>query len=392
MKVIRKRNVQEGVGGALVGIRKKTPREPFTLPAGVTAPVTATLDFRGREATLFLRDPGELPKARVAGAVRPLAADFTAALAYYPTVNEFWTGLMGAIRVSHYMGSAGLYLEQPYDPDRIPLIFVHGLISTPQMWRRIINEIESDPELRGRYQCWVFSYPTGNPVVYSALRLREDLEKARKLYGLPRGFVLVGHSMGGLVSRMQVTTMDLAAWDGVEGATADRLFNGLPPDTLVHRAYLFDANPKVSRVVFICTPHRGSDLATGVIGTIASDLVGLPGTVAGKFKNSMGDALEVASGYPHRMPNGVTGLSPRSPPLRVMDKLPVRAPHHTILGDRGRGNSPNSSDGVVAYWSSHLDSAESQKVVPGPHGSCELPQTIEELRRILRLHLKTASR
>jgi alpha/beta hydrolase fold len=209
LKVIRKRNVQEGVGGALVGIRKKTPREPFTLPAGVTAPVTATLDFRGREATLFLRDPGERPKAPVAGAVRPLAADFTAALAYYPTVNEFWTGLMGAIRVSHYMGSAGLYLEQPYDPDRIPLIFVHGLISTPQMWRRIINEIEADPVLRGRYQCWVFSYPTGNPVVYSALRLREDLEKARQRYGLPRGFVLVGHSMGGLVSRPGIESKGL---------------------------------------------------------------------------------------------------------------------------------------------------------------------------------------
>lgn len=392
LKVIRKRNVQEGVGGALVGIRKKTPSEPFAMPSGVTAPVTAVLDFQGREATLALRDPGEQPKARVAGAIRPLAADFTAPLAYYPTVNEFWTGLMGAMHVSHYMGSAGLYLEQPYDPDRIPLVFVHGLISTPQLWRRVINAIEADPELRGHYQCWVFSYPTGNPVVYSALRLRQDLDKAQQLYGMPHGIVLVGHSMGGLLTRMQVTTMDLAAWDRVEGHTADRLFSGLPPDTLVHQAYLFNANPHIQRVIFICTPHRGSELATGFIGTIAANLVGLPGNLTGAIKNSMGDALEIASGYPHRIPNGVTGLSPKSPPLRVMDKLPVSAPYHTILGDRGKKNSPNSSDGVVAYWSSHLDSAQSEKIVPGPHGSCELPETIDELRRILRLHLKTASR
>jgi len=113
LKVMRKRNIEDGVGGALVGVRKKTPPETFARPVGVTAPVTAALDFHGNQATLTLRDPRKQPKAIVAGAVRPLAADFTAPLAYYPTVNEFWTGLMGALRVSHYMGSTGLYLDQP---------------------------------------------------------------------------------------------------------------------------------------------------------------------------------------------------------------------------------------------------------------------------------------
>jgi len=390
LKVMRKRNIQAGVGGALVGIRKKTPREPFTMRVGVTAPISAALDFHGRDATLTLRDPSKQPKALVAGSVRPLAADFTAPLAYYPTVSEFWTGLMGAMRVSHFMGSTGLFMEQPYDPDRIPLVFVHGLISTPQMWRRVVNGIEADPELRGRFQCWIFRYPTGNPVVYSALRLREELEKARQLYGMPHGFVLVAHSMGGLLSRMQATTVDLHAWDQVEGHIADKVFTGLPPDTMIHRAYLFRANPGVRRIVFICTPHRGSDLASGLIGAIAMHLIGLPGTLAGTIKNSMGDELQIASGYPHRIPNGITGLSPKSPPLLVMNRLPISAPYHTILGDRGRGDSPNSSDGVVAYRSSHVEGALSEKVVPGPHGSCELPETIEELKRILHLHLKSA--
>jgi hypothetical protein len=163
----------------------------------------------------------------------------------------------------------------------------------------------------------------------------------------------------------------------------------MPPDTLIHRAYLFRANPQIRRIVFICTPHRGSDLASGTIGDIAMHLVSMPGKLAGSFKNSMGDALQIASGYPHRMPNGITALSPKSPPLLVMDKVPIHTTYHSIVGDRGKGNSPKSTDGVVAYWSSHLDSADSEKIVPGPHGSCELPETIAELKRILRLHLKS---
>lgn len=388
-KNIDKRNRTDGVGGALVGIRKEMPRQPFAPRVGITAPVTATLDFRGRDVTLTLRDPGEQPAARVAGTVRPLAADFSAPLAYYPTVNETWLGLMGAIRVSHYMGSTGLYFLQPYNPDRIPLIFVHGLISTPQMWRNVINEIETDPELRGRFQYWVFAYPTGNPFPYSALRLREELGKVRQIYGWPHGFVLISHSMGGLLAQMQATTLTREDWHRTIGKPADELFARLPSDSLIHRALIFDANPDVRRIVFICTPHRGSDMAVGSVGEIGMRLIALPANLASTITKSVGNTVAIATGNPRRIPNSVTSLSPKNPSLKTMNSVPIRAPHHTILGDRGRGDSPNSSDGVVAYWSSHLDSAQSEKIVPGPHGSCELPQTIEELKRILHLHLKT---
>jgi hypothetical protein len=87
------------------------------------------------------------------------------------------------------------------------------------------------------------------------------------------------------------------------------------------------------------------------------------------------------------MPTGINGLSPRSPVLRGLDTLPIHAPYHSIVGDRGRGDTPNSSDGVVAYWSSHMTGAKSELVVPGPHGSFALPQTVSELKRILLLNL-----
>src|ERR1700730_14494264 len=80
-------------------------------------------------------------------------------------------------------------------------------------------------------------------------------------------------------------------------------------------------------------------------------------------------------------------LTSRSPVLLGLDTLPIRPPYHTIIGDRGRGEIPNSSDGVVPYWSSHLSVVKSELIVPGPHGSYALPQTIAELKPILRLHL-----
>jgi hypothetical protein len=100
--------------------------------------------------------------------------------------------------------------------------------------------------------------------------------------------------------------------------------------------------------------------------------------------------LEKGVGLKH-MPTGINGLSPRSPVLRGLDTLPIHAPYNTIVGDRGRGDTPNSSDGVVAYWSSHLTGAQSELIVPGPHGSYALPQTVSELKRILRLNLAAVS-
>jgi hypothetical protein len=95
----------------------------------------------------------------------------------------------------------------------------------------------------------------------------------------------------------------------------------------------------------------------------------------------------VITGDPNRMPTSIDGLSPENPTLKVLDHSPIEVPHHSIIGDRGKGDTPDSSDGVVEYWSSHLKSAKSEKIVPGPHGSCELPETIEELKRLLHLHL-----
>jgi hypothetical protein len=195
---------------------------------------------------------------------------------------------------------------------------------------------------------------------------------------------LISHSMGGLLSQMQSVTTKRVLWDDVFQGDADRLYAKVPPDHAIRRALIFDANPRVQRIVFICVPHRGSDLAVNWIGSFAIGLVSLPGKLLSGAVDVV--TLEKDVGIKH-MPTGINGLSPRSPVLRGLDTLTIRAPFHSIVGDRGKGDTPNSSDGVVAYWSSHMTGAQSELIVPGPHGSFALPETVSELKRILLLNL-----
>jgi len=180
--LIKKEVTHEGVGGALVGIRSVTPPEEFAPAKGMTAAVTATLDFNGSDAVLALRQPSSEPAAQVEGKTRPLAADFSAPISYFqPPKNLLLSDLMGTLRGANRMEKTGLYFLEPYDPSRIPVVFVHGLMSSPFTWVKTINGLQQDPEIRKRYQPWVFGYPTGNPILYSALRLREELAKVDKI-------------------------------------------------------------------------------------------------------------------------------------------------------------------------------------------------------------------
>ena len=129
-------------------------------------------------------------------------------------------------------------------------------------------------------------------------------------------------------------------------------------------------------------------MAIGSLGELAMRLISLPVDLASTVTGTVGNSLAIISGNSKTLPNSVSGLSPRNPAIKAFDSRPIEAPYHSIIGDRGKGDTPESSDGVVKYWSSHLDHAKSEKIVPGPHGACELPETIEELKRLLHLHLR----
>jgi hypothetical protein len=89
-----------------------------------------------------------------------------------------------------------------------------------------------------------------------------------------------------------------------------------------------------------------------------------------------------------RFPNSVDTLAPNNRFVVAINKIPIAPgiPYHSIVGDRGRGDTPNSSDSVVAYWSSHLDGAVSEKIVPSNHSTPLNSEAIAEVHRILKLN------
>jgi len=376
-----------GVGGTVVGVQQSVPSARLEPLKGYRDPATAVVDFpklsRAPAARLRFFDPNKVSEVDLGNRRYPLAADFSAPLASYGRVNENWIGFLNMVRGERMRGGAGLLMMRPYDPTRIPVVFVHGLLSSPYVWRNVVNTLGADPEIRRHYQFWAFSYSTGNPIAYSAYLLRDDLQYAQKLYGFKQ-IVLIGHSMGGILSQMQVVNAGRVIWDEQLKTKADSLYAQVPADSLVKKSLIFEANPTVKRVIFVSTPHRGSDLATGGIGALGMRLIRLPLKVVTAIPQSVLAAVSPAGdAKKYQLPTSISGLSPANPLFKALDKLPIQAPHNSIIGDRGRGDTPKSSDGVVPYWSSHLDSAQSELIVPTDHGAMKSPKTVAEIRRIL---------
>jgi pimeloyl-ACP methyl ester carboxylesterase len=294
----------------------------------------------------------------------------------------------------------GLYMLQPYDPNKIPVVFVHGLMSSPTTWAPMLNGLMGDPVLREHYQFWFFRYPTGNPVLYSAESLHAALDAVQRTFDRRnhnpafQSMVVVGHSMGGLLTKTLTQDSGEAIWNRFSKKPLDSLT--VSPDVRNHldRVVHFTRRPYVSRVLFLAVPHRGSELALGVVGAIGRALITLPLTVLKPF-GAVVTAL-AASPQPgdqvketkKRLPTGVDSLSPKSPVLKILTELPIQVPYHSIIGNEKKADTPGGTDGVVPYWSSHLDGAVSEKIVHSGHNVHTHPLAIREVRRILLEHLK----
>lgn len=388
-RILKNWYAAEGVGEPLIPATR-LPTDPVALrfapPRTYLTYATAALTFQGgdggdgeRTARLELIVPEANSSLRIASNTYPLAYDLTAPLynevAGIPELLRSLSGFFIADKAQ-----ARLIMLEPYAPDQIPVVFVHGLISNPIMWRDVINELQAIPEIRSRYQFWAFFYPTGWPITYSAKHLRDELEAADEAYGPLDEMVLVGHSMGGLLTRLQIISPERAIWDAQFEDRADALFKKLPADSLVRSMLLFEANHEIDRAVFISTPHRGSRIADFSPVRWVMSLIRQPGQIMRTLIDLPGielDRLKLTS---------ISSLSPSNPTLLAMEDIPIEAHYHSIIGDRGRGDTPHSSDGVVEYRSSHLDGAESEIIVPSDHGAHDDPAAIKEVERILALH------
>ena len=400
-KFIVPRVTRSGIGAPLVAVRTPNApiiRQPF-LPSRVYLAVTAVAQFSGRKCELEFIDPLARETANVSGRNLPAAADFTAPLALgLSREHPEKSAVPATLNPGKFAYTERLIQVQPYDPKKIPVVFVHGLQATPVTWAPMVNALWADPVLRRNYQVWVFNYPSGFPIPYSAMLLRRQLEALNKAFPNHRPIVLVGHSMGGILSRLMISDS--------HGDKFWRDFFGRPPAetkispesmALLKEALIFKPRRDVARVIFISTPHRGSVIAQGPIGRFASSLIRRPSEFVRLGPEIMqASVVQQEPGVMKlkRMPNSIDTLAPNDPFVKSMNTLPLAKgiPYHSIIGDRGRGDTPNSSDGVVPYWSSHVSGAKSEKIVPSGHGANQNREAIAEVIRILKERCRTKTR
>jgi pimeloyl-ACP methyl ester carboxylesterase len=299
-------------------------------------------------------------------------------------------GFARVINPQKYADTARLTQLQPFDPARTPVIFVHGLQETPASWTPMFDSLRNDPWIREHYQFWVYSYPSGYPYPYSAALFRQDLDGIDRAFPNHKRVVLIGHSMGGMICRLMIMDAGDKIWRDFFATSPAK--TPLSSDTrkLLEESLVFNHRPDVQRVIFISTPHRGSKMASGWIGRIGAALVRTPRLFTSVYTSTKPLLVsDPAARTLKRMPNSVDTLEPNDRFVQGVDKLPITRgiPYHSIMGDRGRGNRPNSSDGIVPYWSSHVDGAQSELIVDSGHDAQTNPEAIREVERILKKNL-----
>lgn len=407
-----------GLGVPLVVERRKDPRgaEKLYLKT-MSVPATAYLNFNDdlaslghcQTVTIELHDPrrtrGFLVRDRVVPLERNLTTPLACGLADSGLERQ---SLAGFFRGDLLADGGQLLLLEPFAPGKIPVVLVHGLLSSPVTWTPVVNDLMADPVISRACQFWVFSYPTSQPFAITAAQLRSELDRIRRRVD-PDGSdkalektVLVGHSMGGLVSRLAASGSGEAVWSALSGRKLDDLALDKETRQAISQVVYFKPHPQVSRVVFAATPHHGSNLANSGLGRLGKALARPPSKMMEKTRAILRQAPGALGSDMASRLTSVDSLAPESPFILALGEgVKPAVPFHTIAGILppdsrtlrvesvlfGSGADPHG-DGVVSYASARLDGAESEVLVMAEHTTVhQHPRALAEIRRVLRLHV-----
>jgi pimeloyl-ACP methyl ester carboxylesterase len=396
-----------GLGAPLAAKVVPSEEERDLLARRVRVPLTVVL--RPRDLMRQLRE-GTVQAAlevypgygettiQVGGADVPLEAEPTAALGLMLAETAIWKEEM-----TNFFRGTGLISKQaqlvssrPYRPGLIPVVLVHGTGSSAIRWAELYNELDNDSRIHEHYQFWFFSYETGNPIIYSASLLREALERAVARLD-PEGrdpalrrMIVMGHSQGGLLTKMTAVESGDAFWRNLSQRPLDEIRLSDEARDLAHRVMFVHPLPFVRRVVFVSTPHHGSYIAGNWLAHQLARLIDTPVSLTKAvtdFATLDRDAL-VMKGF-RGVPTAIDNMTPGNQFVKTLALLPI-APGivaNSIISVNADPPPQGKNDGVVEYESAHIEGVESEVVVHSPHSCQSHPQTMAEVRRILLKHL-----
>lgn len=413
---VRTRQLEEhyvvgGLGVPVVGIVPESMRDMmqnvFNFKGkGFVCTLTAVMEFPEKgKPELRLIPRLQHHTVRVGNLRYELAGDFSAPMEVYWNLTKVQDNrILGLLQPQKLADTSGLVCIEPYNPSKIPVILTHGLMSSAGTFDNLVNRLLSDKTIRKNYQFWYFNYPTGVSWVITAAQYRAALRQLRRKTDPHHTnknwdkMVVVGHSMGGLITHY---SQCVEPWLLLrENEIGERLLPRNPEFYVRHRfedpvlenwrEQFFFEPVRAGLVIYMATPHRGAPLARYRLIQSLIRLIKLPQNILDEAYNIITLQQDSVFMNPEDLTEWFTSvkqLSPDSPSIRGLYGLAVRsAPTHSIIGDRGCGNSPRSSDGVVPYWSSHLPWG-SEAIVPTSHSVQSGKETAEDMKRVLHEYL-----
>lgn len=392
-----------GLGVPLIGIRHDgrpgaAPATAFLRLHGGLADMAG-----GLRATIELHSAYDATSLQVAGREVPLESDLSVMLAYGLNESPLWKfSLAGLFEGNRAVDENRMLTLVAPQRGRIPVVFVHGTASNPAYWAEMFNTLLGDPDLRSNMQFWFFQYTSGNPILYSALTLREELERMLQTLD-PQGsdpalrqVVLVGHSQGGLLVRLLTCDGSLEWFEKNTGRRLEDLDADPQTVDLLRRAFDFRAVPQVTRAIYLATPHRGSFRADSWYARMLARFISLPAQIEGGVRGAL---TRQRSGVPLQIdgqliPTSLDNMNPSSLLLARLAETPaspaVTAHSLVCIGDTDPDDPQalaGADDGVVRYESAHIEGVASELLVASQHSCQDKPAVIQEVRRILREHL-----
>jgi pimeloyl-ACP methyl ester carboxylesterase len=398
------KNRTAGLGAPIIAVTT----ESKTAPTGGVVPITAFLQINGSvqdlsahgmTVTLDLISSTDDTHVVIDDKAIPLQTDSTTPLAYRLNNNEIWSSGFERFIFNDNLERNLLFIEA-YDPEKIPVVLVHGTGSSPIWWAEMVNTLRGDPLLHAKYQFWFYEYTSSLPIPTSAADLRDTLSQMvntldpKHTSEALRHMVVIGHSQGGLLTHMTAIDPGDEIWRSI----SDKAFADFKVDPVIkmgfQRALFFKPLPFVTRLIFISTPHRGSFITEDWVRTLAHAVIGTPARFLSRFNVKWNEAvaqLKLPEGFENEMPTSVDGMNSKSPVMRKVASLPL-APHvkaHSIIAVLPQMDILTGNDGVVDYQSAHLEGVDSEFIVRGDHSAQENPIAIDEVRRILHVHCST---